>query len=405
MIKGGDYLPVEANQKMLLLLNDLGITTETDQFDGAELTRLVVNKQRRTWTFHFRVHHVLPYDVHQLFMSRLENRYATFADEVYARFTTEVGGTEADYIDYWPRIVSELSQVSGAMRSYFASVRPRFEQNKLLIPVRSAPEASYVDKELCQEVQALYSAYGFTKKPCQAHFSEDAEANQALREQVVQEDIEQAKLALAAQFAKTTESNEEPVTEVRMGALIKDEIVQIKTIIEEERRVAIRGLVFSAERKELKSGKKLFTFKLTDYTDSLIVKVFARDDDDDRMLSAVKKGMWIQAAGRVEDDSFMRELCMMASQLQEVKVEPARDEWEGEKRVELHAHTQMSQMDAVTNVSAVVARAAKWGHRAIAITDHAGVQSFPEAYYAGKKNDIKILYGVEANVVDRKSVV
>ncbi|MEJ6527030.1 PolC-type DNA polymerase III [Exiguobacterium sp. USCH10] len=391
---------MEANQKMQLLLSDLGITTETDLFDQAELSRLVVNKKRRTWTFYFTFPTVLPYDVHQLFMSRLENRYATFADEVYARFSTAKGGSEQDYIDYWPRIVSELSQVSGAMRSYFGSVSPRFEQNKLLIPVRSGPEASYVDKELCQEVQALYSAYGFTKKPCQAHFSEDAEASQALREQVVQEDIEQAKMALAAQFAKATETNDEPITEIRMGALIKDEIVPIKTIIEEERRVAIRGLVFSAERKELKSGKKLFTFKMTDYTDSLIVKVFARDDDDDRMLSAVKKGMWIQTAGRVEDDSFMRELCMMASQLQEVKVEPPRDEWEGEKRVELHAHTQMSQMDAVTNVSALVARAAKWGHRAIAITDHAGVQAFPEAYYAGKKNDIKVLYGVEANVVN-----
>ena len=137
---------------MQLLLSDLGITTETDLFDQAELTRLVVNKKRRTWTFYFSFPKVLPYDVHQLFMSRLESRYATFADEVYARFSTTAGGSEQDYIDYWPRIVSELSQVSGAMRSYFGSVSPRFEQNKLMIPVRSAPEASYVDKELCQEV-------------------------------------------------------------------------------------------------------------------------------------------------------------------------------------------------------------------------------------------------------------
>ncbi len=149
---------MEANQKMQLLLSDLGITTETDLFDQAELSRLVVNKKRRTWTFYFSFPAVLPYDVHQLFMSRLESRYATFADEVYARFSTVAGGSEQDYIDYWPRIVSELSQVSGAMRSYFGSVSPRFEQNKLMIPVRSAPEASYVDKELCQEVQALYSA-------------------------------------------------------------------------------------------------------------------------------------------------------------------------------------------------------------------------------------------------------
>jgi len=83
--KGGG-LPVEANQKMKLLLSDLGITTETDLFEGGALERLVVNKQRRTWTFHFHMPRVLPYEYYQLFISRLENRYATFADEVYARF-------------------------------------------------------------------------------------------------------------------------------------------------------------------------------------------------------------------------------------------------------------------------------------------------------------------------------
>ena len=73
---------------------------------------------------------------------------------------------------------------------------------------------------------------------------------------------------------------------------------------------------------------------------------------------------------------------------------------EDEKRVELHLHTPMSQMDAVTSVSALVAQAKKWGHKAIAITDHAVAQSFPEAFSAGEKNDIKILYGVEVNLVD-----
>src|SRR5690606_28850797 len=73
---------------------------------------------------------------------------------------------------------------------------------------------------------------------------------------------------------------------------------------------------------------------------------------------------------------------------------------EGEKRVELHLHTPMSQMDAMTSVDKLVAQAAKWGHPAIAVTDHAVVQAFPEAYAAGKKNGIKVIYGVEANLVD-----
>ncbi|MER2034224.1 exonuclease domain-containing protein, partial [Exiguobacterium indicum] len=188
--------------------------------------------------------------------------------------------------------------------------------------------------------------------------------------------------------------------EIRIGKPIQDEIVPIKTIQDEERRIAIRGLVFSAESRELRSGKTIFTFKMTDYTDSLVVKMFARDETDVKILSAIKKGMWIQAAGRVEFDTFLRDLCMMIAQLSEVKMEAPADPWAGEKRVELHAHSQMSQMDAVMNVTKYVERAAKWGHPAVAITDHAGAQSFPDAYYAGKKNDIKVLYGIEANVVD-----
>ena len=87
---------------------------------------------------------------------------------------------------------------------------------------------------------------------------------------------------------------------------------------------------------------------------------------------------------------------MMANDINEIKVDARKDTApEDEKRVELHLHTPMSQMDAVSSVSALVSQAKKWGHKAIAITDHAVAQSFPDAYAAGKKHDIKIIYGVE----------
>lgn len=129
--------------------------------------------------------------------------------------------------------------------------------------------------------------------------------------------------------------------------------------------------------------------------------MFSRDNDDAELMQHLKKGMWVKVRGSVQTDTFIRDLIVMANDINEIKKETRQDKApEGEKRVELHLHTPMSQMDAVTPVDRLVAQAAKWGHPAIAITDHAVVQSFPEAYSAGKKHGIKVIYGLEANLVD-----
>ena len=188
-----------------------------------------------------------------------------------------------------------------------------------------------------------------------------------------------------------------------IGLTIRDdtEFKRLEEIIDEERRVAIEGYVFSAETKELRSGRTLLTFKITDYTSSIMVKMFSRDKEDAAQFTRVKKGMWLKVRGSIQNDTFVRDLVMIGNDINELKA-PTRQDLapENEKRVELHLHSPMSQMDAVSSVSALVGQAKKWGHKAIAITDHAVAQSFPEAFSAGKQNDIKILYGVEANLVD-----
>ena len=194
-----------------------------------------------------------------------------------------------------------------------------------------------------------------------------------------------------------------PSGPVKIGYTIKEDadFRRIEQIIDEERRIAIEGYVFDAEVRELRSGRSLLTFKVTDYTSSILVKMFSRDKEDAAILARVKKGMWVRAQGSIQNDTFVRDLVMIANDINEIsKVGRLDKAPEGEKRVELHMHTPMSQMDAVTPTATLVAQAAKWGHKAVAITDHAVAQSFPEAYSAGKKNGIKILYGVEVNLVD-----
>ena len=142
--------------------------------------------------------------------------------------------------------------------------------------------------------------------------------------------------------------------------------------------------------------------KMTDYSSSFIVQKWGRKPEEQAMFDMVKKGMWIKVKGSVQMDQFNHELVLSARDMVEIKAKNVRKDLmpEDQKRVEFHAHTNMSTMDAIPDVTDLVAQAARWGHQAIAITDHAGAQSFPHAHSAGKKNGIKIIYGIEANLVE-----
>src|SRR5690625_79385 len=151
-----------------------------------------------------------------------------------------------------------------------------------------------------------------------------------------------------------------------------DEPIQMEEIQEEENRVTVQGYVFAVDIRKLRSGRSLLILKVTDYSDSLEIKLFSRNDEDEAMFSAAKKGMWIKARGRIQTDMYSNQLAMMVNDIREVKVELRQDTAvDNKKRIELHAHTTMSQLDAVVSPTELIEQAAKWGHQAIAITDHA----------------------------------
>lgn len=168
--------------------------------------------------------------------------------------------------------------------------------------------------------------------------------------------------------------------------------------------VAVVGDIFDVETKELKNGKILMIASITDYTSSISCKLFLTDTNKDGVLENVKKGAYLKLKGDIVYDTYQREISMMISGIRQ-EARPERKDTSEEKRVELHAHTQMSSMDAICSVKKLVERAAKWGHPAVAITDHGVVQGFPDAMNAGKANNIKILYGVEGYLVEDDSLI
>ena len=178
--------------------------------------------------------------------------------------------------------------------------------------------------------------------------------------------------------------------------------------------VVVEGDVFAIDNRELKKrGAWVVAFDMTDHTGSIRVSKFFPGDEGKPLVDGIKKGMHVKVQGRLNMDRFYGDMV-----LEPVAVAAAekrmKEDAAPEKRVELHLHTTMSSMDALTSVGPklgpdrnVVKRAEAWGHPAIAITDHGVAQSFPDAWHSAKK--IKILYGVEAyfinDVEDRKSVV
>ena len=163
--------------------------------------------------------------------------------------------------------------------------------------------------------------------------------------------------------------------------------------------VCITGEIFNIEIKELKNGKILLIADVTDNTSSISCKLFLNDLNQDKVLSKISEGSYVRIKGDVIYDIFKRELTMTISGIRLEEKKP-RVDTSDKKRVELHAHTQMSSMDALCNTKKLEKQAATWGHKAIAITDHGVVQAFPEAMDAGKANGIKILYGVEGYLVE-----
>ena len=158
--------------------------------------------------------------------------------------------------------------------------------------------------------------------------------------------------------------------------------------------VLVEGDVFSIDHKELKSHNTVVRFDITDYTSSVRVSQFMRDEEAKPILRGVKVGQHLMIQGRLELDRFDSDLVLRPSGIVCGEKE-IRQDTAPQKRVELHLHTRMSAMDALTDTAAVVERANSWGHRAIAITDHGVAHSFPDADHAAAKKNIKILYGVE----------
>ena len=191
--------------------------------------------------------------------------------------------------------------------------------------------------------------------------------------------------------------------DVIYGRDFEEESMEIEKIDGPIGEVVIRGKILSVDTREIRNEKTIIIFSVTDFTDTIVLKIFARNDDVPEMLKEISGGKFVRVKGVATIDKFDSELTIgsIVGIKKCADFTTVRMDTSVEKRIELHCHTKMSDMDGVSDVKDIVKRAMKWGHKAIAITDHGDVQAFPDANHTvPSDSDFKVIYGVEAYLVD-----
>ncbi|MCK5761782.1 MAG: PolC-type DNA polymerase III, partial [Candidatus Izimaplasma sp.] len=188
--------------------------------------------------------------------------------------------------------------------------------------------------------------------------------------------------------------------------ITENDLIEFKSV-EEKAFFTFEGEIVSIEYRKLSNKTNLFTFIVSDEEDSVYVKKFAKEETEIDFLNQTKPGMGIKVAGHATFDTYSGEVSITATVIQRtqfINIKDHRKDLEKEKRVELHLHSKMSTLDGITSIKDYVETAKRWGHTAIALTDHSNVQAFPEFYKATKDHGIKPIYGIELTFVNEEDL-
>lgn len=401
----------------------------SQQISQGELTQLNINKQARLITLAVKFNGLV--ERNTLFdTEKLITKTLAYHTVIKPHFPTELFSA-----DYFPQLYAAVRRDIPSINGTLNNAEVRFENNTLTINLlnggKTLLDSKGFDKALIKLISEEFNLYISVNYTGTFEVEENSEEYKAAI-QDAQEKINRENLQKAAEFyqeeVETAEKREEKHAEnttveieVREGKFATPQIIQssirplygrsirgkmipISSISGDSGRIVVWGDVFDIEKKVTKSGdKNIFTIDITDYTGSTTAKVF-NSIKESAVIDNIKKGDTIVVQGDVEYDKYAGELVVNARSIgtaQKVKVVDNAEK----KRVELHMHTNMSQMDAVTSAGDLVNRAYQWGHKAVAITDHGVAQAFPDAMKAADKinkdeEKIKIIYGVEAYFMD-----
>ena len=396
------------DNKMEILLEKTNIDKDHYQyFYDAKITKIKVNPKTNTWNIFIEKDKLLPIEIYE----ELENKKMNLdsnAENIEIIYKLK----EIDnnlYLDYYNFFLPFLEQELKVIELYKDSLK--IENDNLILIATTNIEKNRLNKAL-PKLEKLLSKVGY-----------DKEINVELRKEEnileeIQKELEPVELKETKKNEKVEELKEKKTyrrspkdPNAIIGNGIKEEPLKIKTLLGEDNNVVIECQVFGVDIRDTKSDYKIITLKVTDFSDSIYTKLFIRDEEVFKTITKeIKEGNWYKIRGYTKNDQFSHELVLNARDIVKIdKKEDAIKDLAEEKRVELHTHTKMSQMDGLCDEEEVVKQAMSWGHKAIAITDHNGVQAFPHVFNlvtSHNKNlkegqePFKVIYGTELLMID-----
>ena len=290
----------------------------------------------------------------------------------------------------WPQLTKEFNEKFSYSKSWFERAKLFFEDEKLIISLETKLAAKKMNNP---------KVVNFIKN--RIYYYLDRELSIEVKNGDFFKNDESLKKDLEKQLKKKDKSRKEKRSrknKIIYGRKINNtkNKIDIDNINSEQRNVVISGILFDQEVKKIKKNLTLHTFHITNYKDSITCKAFLRN----RKKLNLKEDMKVLVRGEVQYDRYSKDLILMSNDINKIGEREKRKDEAEDKRIELHLHTKMSAMDSTVEVEDVVKQAADWGHDAIAITDHGVVQAYPDAYQAGQKYGVDIIFGLEAYLID-----
>ena len=391
---------IDMNDKLKLLLDKLKLPNEYYKyFETGKILKLKLNKERTKGVFEIEIDDKLPDSC----ISYIDNNINSVFNNMES-VSVKIIVRNLDYSSTVDMFKSAIlnSSLTKPMKELFMEKKVSYDDFKLTIEVDNVAEQNIIGNHI-DSILDYYVDLGYKKLKLDILINPE---NSLLVKKELEEELKQEKLA--------PKKEENPLIH---GEEPKGNITKIKDIIAEEGNVIVEAYVFGVEEFEsTKSAFKILTFMISDNTDSIYAKFFTKDKDDFKNMSKKMKSGWFRIQGYVKQDQFAKDLVLNIRNVMKI---PSKDNAVVDdsevKRVELHAHTMMSQMDGITKVDLgkhtceLVTNAINMGYRAVAITDHNGCQAFPIAFGLIKGHNKKIedkskhfkgLYGTELTLVD-----
>ncbi len=378
--------------KLKLLLEQIKLPSELfEYFNGGKLIKIVGNKEKTNYKFFLLVNETLPVLVYSTFKEALKQGFSNYNIDVSFETVNHNKELIREYFTFLIDILAIEYPLLVPFRDYELTIN-----DTISIKVANKAESMKL-QSIEKEFVKLLSTLGYGK----FEFIIDIDEAQSL---AIREEINNSK-----RIDKVLEKPKEPV-EIK-GAFINKATHTIQTVVNEEDNVSIEGYIFGLDIFESsRSEFKIFTLKITDFNDSMYAKVFTKDNEEFQYLKKrIKANSWYTLRGYAKYDKYSNEIVLNIRDINSLEKEVVkRKDNSPLKRVELHTHTKMSQMDGISDDIGLIKQAISFGHKAIAITDHNCAHAYPHAFNfvsrhnKGKEDDekFKVIYGTEVSLID-----